>query len=82
MYDNIKSLRFAKEGNWIVVNAMVSSEGEIMEFRQLSKFSNTIIKQNKKIFKNKLKNFNYKQKSCIIGQQILNYFYETWGKSI
>ncbi|XP_017847923.1 dynein heavy chain 10, axonemal [Drosophila busckii] len=33
MYDNIKSLRLVKEGNLTLVTAMISSEGEVMEFR-------------------------------------------------
>ncbi|XP_064550918.1 dynein axonemal heavy chain 10 [Drosophila montana] len=33
MYDNIKSLRLVKEGAHTIVTAMISSEGEVMEFR-------------------------------------------------
>ncbi|KAH8358423.1 hypothetical protein KR093_000053 [Drosophila rubida] len=35
MYDNVKSLRLVKEGNLTVVTAMISSEGEVMEFRNI-----------------------------------------------
>ncbi|KAH8257767.1 hypothetical protein KR038_000855 [Drosophila bunnanda] len=34
MYDNIKSLRLVKEGSQTIVTAMISSEGEVMEFRR------------------------------------------------
>ncbi|KAH8417458.1 hypothetical protein KR222_000260 [Zaprionus bogoriensis] len=35
MYDNVKSLRLVKEGSHTVVTAMISSEGEVMEFRNI-----------------------------------------------
>ncbi|XP_030371764.1 dynein heavy chain 10, axonemal [Scaptodrosophila lebanonensis] len=37
MYDNIKSLRLVKEGNLTIVTAMISSEGEVMEFRHVAR---------------------------------------------
>lgn len=34
MYDNVKSIRLVKEtANLTIVNAMVSTEGELLEFR-------------------------------------------------
>lgn len=39
MYDNIKSLRLVKEGGHTVVTAMISSEGEVLEFRHFSKYT-------------------------------------------
>lgn len=39
MYDNIKSLRLVKEGAHTIVTAMISSEGEVMEFRVFSKYT-------------------------------------------
>ncbi|KAL7729890.1 hypothetical protein ACLKA6_014739 [Drosophila palustris] len=35
MYDNVKSLRLVKEGSHTLVTAMISSEGEVMEFRNI-----------------------------------------------
>ncbi|SPP80284.1 dynein heavy chain 10, axonemal [Drosophila guanche] len=37
MYDNIKSLRLVKEGSLTLVTAMISSEGEVMEFRHVAR---------------------------------------------
>lgn len=39
MYDNIKSLRLVKEGSQTIVTAMISSEGEVMEFRRSGRYS-------------------------------------------
>lgn len=38
MYDNVKSLRLVKEGSHTLVTAMISSEGEVMEFRNICKY--------------------------------------------
>lgn len=38
MYDNIKSLRLVKEGSQTLVTAMISSEGEVMEFRRSGRY--------------------------------------------
>lgn len=39
MYDNVKSLRLTKEGSHTFVTAMISSEGEVLEFRYHRKYS-------------------------------------------
>jgi len=38
MYDNIKSLRLVKEGSQTIVTGMISSEGEVMEFRHSGRY--------------------------------------------
>ncbi|KAH8295402.1 hypothetical protein KR018_010894 [Drosophila ironensis] len=37
MYDNVKSLRLVKEGSQTNVTAMISSEGEVLEFRRFAR---------------------------------------------
>lgn len=39
MYDNVKSLRLVPEGNHTFVTAMISSEGEVLEFRHHRKYT-------------------------------------------
>lgn len=39
MYDNVKYLRLVPEGNHTFVTAMISSEGEVLEFRHHRKYT-------------------------------------------
>lgn len=39
MYDNVKSLRLVPEGKHTFVTAMISSEGEVLEFRHHRKYT-------------------------------------------